>query len=247
MAARMRLLPLFVVVALAAGCAAGSSPSTEVSLEPSPSEDAVESEPAASEPGGSDAALCPPAVCDGPAAPGDYSSTSAGATISFTLAGQGWSGLADFPGEGFALFHDSAGNGQYGIWVAPVQGTVWSDVCGPPDTRTIGTSAAEFLAYLSAVEGITAGDPVNLSVGGKPAMQMDLTAASPCDGPRMWLFVLPVHVAFYFDDGDVVRVWAVETGSGLVAIMVDAPADAYDALLAKAGELLATMTITSLP
>jgi hypothetical protein len=242
---RARLLPVFVAAALATGCAAGSSssPSADVSTGPSPSEAAAPSQ------GGEESAMpsepaCPPAVCDGPIAAGDYTTTSTGLTISFTLAGDGWLGVGETRGDGFALFNENVTEGQYGIWVIPFHGEVFTDVCSPEATETIGTSAADFTAFLTGRDGITAGDPVNVTVGGVAAIQVDLTAASPCpEAGRMWMWTLPVHGDFHFDDGDVLRVWTVEGGGATVAILVEASADTYDAVLALATDLLATMTI----
>jgi hypothetical protein len=188
-------------------------------------------------------------VCEGPLAPGEYSSTSTGAIVTFTLTGEGWSGRedtpGDVPGDGFALFNDAVG-GAHGISVVSYLGEVYAQVCSP---ATIATAATDLIGFLASVDGVVAEDPIPTELGGRPAVRLDLTTESPCPhdpqiGPRMWLWPLPVHGDFHFDDRERVRVYAVDAACVTVAIVIEAlPGADYDVLLAKAEEVIDSMTI----
>ena len=247
MTARTRFLPLLLVAILAAGCAAASTASPEVSPEPSPSEEPEASKPQGSAPVEPTPMPCVPGfVCQGELAPGEYTSTSTGVTITFTLSSEGWSGLEDTtPGDGFALFNTAA-TAVHGIAVVLYSGEVFSGVCSPEPVETIGSSAADFIAFLAAVEGVEAGAPVDTTVGGLPAIQLDLTTDSPCTDPdRMWLWTLPVHGDFHFNDGEWVRVYAIDAGNVTLVMVIEAFREAdYEALLLKADEILSTMVIS---
>jgi len=189
-------------------------------------------------------------VCGGALVPGDYASTSTGANITFTLTGEGWSGLedtpGDIPGDGFALFNDAVG-GRHGIGIYAYAGEVFTQVCSD---ETTGTAATNFVTFLAAVEGVSAEEPVPTQVGGRPAIRLDLTTDSPCFDPtlgdptRMWLWPLPVHRDFHLNDGEHVRVYAVDAACVTVAIVIEAfPEAKFEILLEKAEEVIATMTI----
>jgi hypothetical protein len=187
-------------------------------------------------------------VCGAALAPGEYRSTSTGAIITFTLAGEGWSGREDTPGtvrgDGFALFNDAVG-GQHGIGVYAYAGEVFTDVCSP---ETTATAAMDFITFLAGVDGVQADEPVVTEVGGRPAIRLDLTTDSPCNdlefGDRMWLWPLPVHFDFHLNDSERVRVYAVDAACTTVAIVIEAFEDTtWDILLEKAEEVIATMTI----
>ncbi|MEX1072159.1 MAG: hypothetical protein WED86_00535 [Chloroflexota bacterium] len=248
MAARTRLLSLFLVTMLAASCTAGSSLEPSIGEEPEPSTPET-----ASEPGEPTPRPCDPGfVCSGELVPGEYTSTGTGVRITFTLAGEGWSGGEDTPGDGFALFNDAAVGGRHGISVVAYYGEVFSEVCSKEPTEMIGTEAADLIAFLAAVEGVDAGDPVDTRAGGLPAIRLDLTTVSPCNDPdvgdRMWLWTIPSG-DFHFNDGEQVRVYAIDAGNVVVAIVIEAFPDVagpdadYDVLLQKAEEVIATMVI----
>jgi hypothetical protein len=173
-------------------------------------------------------------------------------TITFTLVGEGWSGLEDSPGDGFALFNEAVG-GPHGISVVSYSGEVFSELCSPEPTEMIGPKAADLIAFLAAVEGVDAGDPVDTTAGGLPAIRLDLTTVSPCNDPdigdRMWLWTLPTSGDFHFNDAEQVRVYAIDAGNVVVAIVIEGfpevagPDADYDVLLQKAEEVIATMVI----
>lgn len=238
---RPRIVSLSLVALLLAGCASASSPAT------SEAPDSV----AASEAPGSQAAepssqACDPGViCSGPLAPGDYTSTSTGATITFTLAGSEWSADADTPGVGFALFYDDPG-GPVGITVAPWAGVIFSDACAPEPTETIGTAPADLMGVLTVLDGVQADAPTGVTVGGLPALRVNLTTESPCadSGGKLWVFQTTAGGIFNLRDATKARIYAVDAGNATLVIAIEAIGEAdYEGLLEKAEEILAGMTI----
>jgi hypothetical protein len=241
MAARTRLPPVLLIAVLIGACTAASSSSLETSLGPSTSE-----APAASALGEPTPKPCIPGfVCGAELVPGDYTSTSSGPTITFTLAGEGWSGSEDIQGEGFALFNDAVGGG-HGISVVAYDGEVFTDVCSGGAKETIGAAPGDLITFLAGVEGVQAEEPVETTVGGRPAIQLDLTTVSPCPDDRMWLWTFPNDRDFHVNDAERVRVFALDAGGWTVIIVIEAFPDAdYDVLLQKADEVIATMTIAT--
>jgi hypothetical protein len=189
-------------------------------------------------------------VCDGPLAAGDYVSDTTGAHIEFTLDEHDWSGLADIEDVGFGLF--LADVGTHAISVVKFAGEIFTDACSPDATSTTGTTPAEFMAFLAARHGVTASAPVEVQVGGRPALQVDLTtevdaACEATGGGRIWLWVLPVVGDFHFNDAETARMIAVDGGSATVIIVVEAFPDAdYDHLLEHATEVIESMVIEPL-
>jgi hypothetical protein len=194
-------------------------------------------------------------VCTGALLPGEYTSTSTGAVVDFTLTGEGWIGREDSPGstpgggDGFALYNDAVGPdgpATHAISVVPYTGEVYALVCSPD---TVGTAAMDFITFLSGRDGVQAEEPVDTEVGGRPAVRLDLTTNSPCPyqtgiGKRMWMWVLPTGGDFHLDDDSDVRVYEVDAGCVTLAIVIEAfPAADYDVLLEKAEEVIATMTV----
>lgn len=238
----MKQLATLASLLLVAACA----PSASVAPSPSPLATPEESRSAIPSP----AACDPGVVCDGPLAAGDYVSETTGAHIEFTLDEHDWSGLADIQNVGFGLF--LADVGGHAISVVTFAGEIFTDACSPDATSSIGGTTADFMAFLAARTGVTASDPVELEVGGRPALQVDLTtevdAACEATGMgRIWLWVLPVVGDFHFNDAETARVIAVDGGSAPVIIVIEAFPDAdYDHLLDHATEVIESMTITPL-
>lgn len=129
---------------------------------------------------------------------------------------------------------------------------VFTDACSTGATSIVGNSPAEFMAFLAARHGVTASEPVEVQVGGRPALQVDLTtevdaACMAADNERIWLWQLPVGYSPYFVDAERARVIAVDSGSGTVVIIIEALPDAdYDHLLEHATQVIESMTITPL-
>lgn len=247
MTSRTLFPPLLVLALLVGACTAATSPSPEANVEPSTGDGAAASKPqGGSAPEEPTPKPCVPGfVCSGELIPDEYTSTSTGATITFSLAGEGWSGLEDTPEDGFALFYDAV-SGPHGISVVAYYGEVFSDVCSPEATEMIGTTAADFVAFIAGTEGVEAVEPVDTTTGGLPAIRLDLTTGAPCTdfGGRLWLWTLPVHGDFHFDAAGQVRVYAIDAGNVTLAIVIEAYGEAdYDLLLQKAEEVIATMVI----
>jgi hypothetical protein len=197
------------------------------------------------------ASACDPGVvCDGPLPAGDYVSETTGAHIEFTLDEHDWSGLADIQDVGFGLF--LADVGTHAISVVKFAGEIFTDACSPDATSTIGTTPAEFMAFLAARHGVTVSAPVEVQVGGRPALQVDLTtevdaACMAADNERIWLWVLPLVGDFHFNDAEMARVIAVDGGSATVVIVIEAVPEAdYDHLLEHATEVIDSMVIEPL-
>jgi hypothetical protein len=198
------------------------------------------------------ASACDPGVvCDGPLPAGHYSTTAAGAHLEFTLDEHDWSGMGEINNVGFALFlADIGGTHAFSVWkFSPY---VFTDACSTGETSIVGNSPAEFMAFLTDRHGITATEPVPIEVGGRPALQVDLTtevdaACMAADNERIWLWQMPLGLSPYFVDAEVARVIAVDSGSGTVIIIIEALPEAdYDHLLEHATEVIDSMVIEPL-
>jgi hypothetical protein len=239
---RRRLAVTLASVLVLAAC----TPSASVT--PSPSLLAKPEESASAIPS---PASCAPVVCDGPLAAGDYVSDTTGAHVELTLDEHDWSGLADTPGDGFGLF--LADVGSHAISVVSYSGEIFANPCNPVGTLTVEATTETFMTMITNRAGVvTATEPVEVEVGGRPALQVDITtsiddACAATGGGRIWLWTLPVHGDFHFNDAETARVIAVDGGSATVIIVIEAFPDAdYDHLLDHATEVIESMTITPL-
>jgi hypothetical protein len=246
---RRTALPLLAALLLAA-CqpSASASPSEEPSV--APSEPAPSEAPASA----SGAAACDPGtICNGPLEAGDYVSETTGARIEFSVDDHGWSGIEDTPGDGFGLFLADL-DGAHAISVVAFSGEIFANSCDPDaGTLTLEAIPSAFMNMLTTREGITASPPVEVEVGGMPALQTDLTTSVDVEceatgGGRIWLWTLPVHGDFHFNSEETARVIAVNAESATVILVVEAFADLedYDHLLEHATEVFDSMTITPL-
>jgi len=241
----MTKLAILASLLLLAACAPSASVTPSLSPQATP-----EASVSATPPDG--AAGCDPgSVCDGPLAAGDYVSETTGARIEFTLDEHDWSGLA-LQGVGYSLFLADVG-GTHAVSVVKFGGRIFTDACSGEATSTIGATPTDFMAFLAARTGVTATAPVEVEVGGRPALQVDLTtdvdAACEATGAgRIWLWVPSLVVGdFHFNDAETARVIAVDGGSATVIIVIEAFADAdYDHLLDHAMEVVETMVIQPL-
>jgi hypothetical protein len=241
----MKKLATLASVVLLAACAPSAS------VTPSPSPLAIPAVSVTATPWDGAAGCDPGVVCDGPLAAGGYVSDTTGAHIEFTLDEHDWSGLA-LQNAGFSLFLADVG-GTHAMSVVKFDGRVFTDACSGEATSTIGATPADFMAFLDARTGVTATAPMEVDVGGRPALQVDLTtevdAACEATGDgRIWLWVPSLVVGdFHFNDAESARVIAVDGGSATVIIVIEAFPDAdYDHLLDHATEVIESMTITPL-
>jgi hypothetical protein len=243
-ATRLRLLSIPLIALLLAGCASTStsSPTASQPIEASPPASVAGSQGA--EP--SSASCDPGTICTGALAAGDYTSTGTGASISFSLMDDGWSADADTPGVGFALYRQDPG-GPAGITVAPWAGVIFSDPCSPDPKKTIGTKPADLMGVITSFDGVTADTPTDVTVGGLPALMVNLTVVGPCPdtGGKLWVFETSGGATFNLRDATQARIYAVDAGSFTIVIAIEALGDAdYEALLQKAAEFLATVVIS---
>jgi len=241
----MKKLATLASVVLLAACAPGAS------VTPSPSPLATPEESISATPSEGAAGCDPGVVCDGPLAAGDYVSETTGAHIEFTLDEHDWSGLA-LQNAGFSLFLADV-VGTHAMSVVKFDGRVFTDACSGDATSTIGATPADFMAFLAGRTGVTATAPMEVEVGGRPALQVDLTtevdaACEATGGGRIWLWVPSVVVGdFHFDDAETAWVIAVDGGTATVIVVVEAFPDAeYDHLLDHAAELTESMVIRPL-
>jgi hypothetical protein len=249
----IRVAALLATLALLlAACqpAASSTPSEEPSHEASHGHSEAPSEAPASE-----SASCePPDICDGAMPAGDYVSEGTGARIEISVDDHGWFGLADTDGEGFGLYLGDL-EIAHGISVVAYAGEYFTDACDPnAGTTSGGATAADFIAMISAREGVTATEPTEVTIGGQPGLQVDFTTALPegCGDqpPWIWLWPLPVHGDFHFDDQERGQLTSIDAGSATVNVIVEAWPDVGDEdwehLIEHAAEVIETMTITPL-
>jgi hypothetical protein len=237
------LLVLAVLVLAACQPSASASPSPSVAA----------SEPRPSEPEPSAIVLCDPGVvCNGPLPAGDYVSETTGARVEFTLDDHDWFGQEDTPGDGFSLFLADVDEGA--ISVVSYSGEIFTDSCNPEaGTEQVEDSPAAFMDMLTTGTGITASAPVEVEVGGQPGLQTDLTVALDADcmttgNGRTYLWTLPVHGDFHFNDGEQARVIAVDAEGTTVILVVEAlpEIEDYDHLLEHFEEVVQTMSILPL-
>jgi hypothetical protein len=253
--APVRITALLATLAmLLAACqpSASPSPSAHESHEASHGPSEAPSEAPASEPG---SATCePPVVCDGAMPAGAYVSETTGARIEFSVDDHGWFGLVDTEGEGFGLYLGDLDIG-HGIYAVAYAGEYFTDACDPNAGTTKGGAApADFIAMIAARDGVTATEPVEVTIGGQPGLQVDYTTALPADcsdqPPWIWLWPLPVHGDFHFGDQERGQVTSIDAGSATVNVIVEAWPDVGDEdwehLIEHAAEVIETMTITPL-
>ncbi len=247
-----RVVALSVVAAgLLAAC--GGSPAS-VTSPPSPSADATPSAP----PPSPSAAMSPQpsasvepttaaggAIPEGPVPAGEYTSTSLGETITFTVDAEGWIGFPDIPDVGLAL---SRQDNPGGVSITTFGGEVFSQPCSPDATETIDATAAGFVAWLADHPELNATAPVETTLGGHPALQLDVTSdvdpACP-ETPRIWLWVLPVVGDFHVDENEAARFIVADVDDTPTVVVIESFEAARQAELLEAAQpILDSLTIT---
>jgi hypothetical protein len=254
---RLAALGLIVLVAAASGCggASASSPvasstaaptATPASSEPSaePSEQPSVSPPDAETASPSaDASTGPATIGNGDVEPGRYRSTTLGPTIEFEVGDDGWMGQEDLPEIGFALIPNELPGG---LSVVAFNGEVYAEACSNEERTEIDASAEAFVDWLAAHPELEAEPPVEVTLGGQPAFQVDVDAGvgTACD-PWNWLWVLPAPVNdFHLNEGELARIIAADVGDATVVVVIESfePPD-HPELLELAQPILDSMTI----
>ncbi len=250
----MRARPWEVMAILAvalAGCAGQTEPATEttaaaasaaaseVTFSPEPPAPTEQAQPPSIEP------CIEGSVCDGPVS-GDYTSTSTGATVSFTVPDGAWLGQRDMDEVGFALFQERP-EGYAGLSVISFGGDVFADACSPDQLAEIDASPPAFMDWLTAREGISAGAVTETTVGGRPALQADVTSALPAacqEPPWIWLWSLPKVGDFHLNDDETARFYAVEGTDAPIIIVIEAyPGVDWEPFLSDAMAIVDSMEI----
>ena len=243
-----RAVALLFVVVLLAGCGGSqasitSPPSSSPAVSPSASpSEAMSPQPSAVlEPTTAAGGTIP----EGPIPPGEYTSTSLGETISFTVDAEGWMGSPDIPDVGLALTRQEI---RGGVSITTFGGEVFAQPCSPDQTETIDATAAAFVAWLADHPELNATEPVETTLGGHPAVQLDVTSdVDPeCpETPRIWLWVLPVVGDFHLNEDEAARFIVADVDDTPTVVVIESfdPARQAD-LLEAAQPILDSLTIT---
>lgn len=239
-----------LLLVLLTGCSAGdASPAASElgSASGAPSAQSTEPEPSQASASEGDGACTPPELCGGPLPPGDYRATTGTAEITFTV-GDGWLGQ-QYGDLGFELVREGGGAPQV-LSTGPYDGVVYSDVCSGAETKEIGPTAADFLAFLGERPGITArGDATEVTIGGRTGLQIDVDVADPgcvSDPPeRLWLWEMAGVTDFHLNVGEAARLVALDGEDGVVVVIIETfDPTTFDALLDAAQPVLDSMAIS---
>lgn len=176
---------------------------------------------------------------------GKYTTDAVGVDVSFEVKAPGWVGIADVPGAGFGL---NRAESEGAISVVPFPGEVFSDPCKDAPVEPLERSADAFINWIAAHPELKATAPVETTLGGHPALQVDVTAdvGEPCpDSPRIWLWVLPIVRDFHVDEDEAARFIAADVGGTTVVTVIETFDMTKQAdLLAASEPVLESMVIT---
>ena len=162
----------------------------------------------------------PPELCNGDIAPGTYTYTGFGTDLTFTTVTP-WSAFVDdIPS--FSLLDFELGGGLFGF---PFTGGVFADPCDFESGTTIGDSPADVIGWLADRSFLTTTAPVEVSYGGAPGLQIDVTDVTlppGCvDPPWVLLFTLPFVGDFHFEDGSVARIVAQDVNGETILLIAE--------------------------
>lgn len=240
-----RLAVAFATVSFAlGGCATAGPSASEPSTVPTAttgSTDPVATPPATvaptTEPSGA------MSIVDGDLAAGSYRSTSLGPEVSFDL-GPGWQGAADIEDVGFAVSRPEIAGG---VTVTHFGGDVFSDPCSSTASQSLEPTAEAFVGWLTAHPELRAAEPIDTTLGGHPAIRVDLTSdvGTECpDGPRIWLWSLPVVGDFHLNEDEAARFIVADIGGRTIVVVIETfDMTAHEQHLAVAEPVLASMVI----
>lgn len=176
---------------------------------------------------------------------GSYSTDVVGVDVSFEVAEPGWVGIPAIPGAGFGLDRAEAAGA---LFVVPFPGEVFSDPCSPDPVEPLEATAASFIGWIAEHPELDATTPVETTLGGHPALQVDVTSdvGDECpEFPRIWLWVLPEVGDYHLNEDQAARFLATDVGDTTVVVVIetfDIPKQAD--LLVASEPVLESMTIT---
>jgi hypothetical protein len=170
-------------------------------------------------------------------------SSASGVTVTVEV-GEGWSGIGDLPGAGSGLYREEI---QGGVTFTTFGGEVFSQPCSGEGTEPIEATAAAFIAWLAAHPELQATEPVETTLAGHPALQLDVTSdvAPECpETPRIWLWVLPTVGDFHLDENEAARFIVADIGEQPTVIVIETfDMTQQQALLAAIEPILDSMVI----
>ena len=163
----------------------------------------------------------PPELCEGELPPGTYTYHGFGTDLTLTTTTWWFSQLFDdIPA--FALLDSKLGGGVFGFRFS---GEVFADPCDFGSASTIGSSAADVIAWLADRPFLTTSDPIAVEYGGEPGFQVDVSAVTlpaDCDDPPwVLLFPLPVVGDFHFEASSVARVVAQDVNGETILFIAE--------------------------
>ncbi len=195
-------------------------------------------------PGASMPAGVQPFPSAGELPPGTYTSDAAGVAFTFTVD-ETWPDAGELEEVGLYL---AQADGS-GLSMTTFPGQVFTDPCGPEPVEDREVSARSLIDFLATHPALTVlAEPTAVELGGVTGWQVDLGAALPAsctEGPRIWLWALPIVGDFHFVDGERARVVALDVGDRVAVIVAEAlPGADPDTLLADAARIIGTLTVS---
>lgn len=183
-----------------------------------------------------------PHVCEGPMPPGTYASDTVGAYVEFEV-GDGWSGGLDLTNEGFYI-QDLTQRAPAAFTVTRFPGEVFTDPCEVGDTSSVDGGASRAAEWIA--EQPWAGDAsvTESEISGRAATEVSFTVASVCADPVIYLWPMPTSVEFHLNEGEIGRIWFVDTATVTLAFVSEVYPDAdVPGFSARVDEILASLTI----
>jgi class 3 adenylate cyclase len=167
-----------------------------------------------------------PAAVIGPLPIGNYQSADLSPKIHFAIADRGWSVYRD-TSDAVGLLYEFSPPGKLDIGRP---GVVFKDPCASSgESVPAGRSAAEFFAAAAQAPYLHVGEQRQLNVGGNSGLQADIAvdpgaqaACGSLGGPGIAVFSLGGEF-WSAQPGETVRVSALDTPNGLIALLVSSP------------------------
>ena len=164
--------------------------------------------------------------------------------MTFTLSDDKWSAADEIQNVGFALQRDGI---EGAVTVTVFLGQVFAEPCTPDETVELDRSASGLTGWLAAHPELKAAEAIEAAIGGQPALQLDVTADVPpscAEGPRIWLWVLPVVGDFHLDENEAARFIAADVGDTTMVVVIETFDPGQQAALLEAIQpVLDSMTI----